>query len=128
MSDFKVAGRFDEKSLRLECSGSLVYEVSTQAREQVRPYFDKLTEGSCCLFLMDDLKRIDSTGFGVLIHFVRQAATRNIKLAVVVSDPFILDLFRIAKFDQIMTVAVDEASALQALASEQNPVLSPQEY
>mgnify|MGYP003586348855 CR=1 FL=1 len=128
MAEFNVMGRIDEKSLRLECSGSLVYEVSTQAREQIRPYFDKMAEGGQCLFLMDNLKRIDSTGFGVLIHFVRQAAIRKIKLAVVVSDQFILDLFRIAKFDQVMTVAVDEASALQALAFECPPALSPQEY
>ena len=128
MTEFNVTGRMDETSLRLECSGSLVYEVSTQAREQVRPYFEKLTEGSRCLFLMDKLKRIDSTGFGVLIHFVRQAASRKIKLAVVVSDPFILDLFRIAKFDQIMTVAPDETSALQALMNERPLPLSPQEY
>ena len=46
MTEFNVTGRMDETSLRLECSGSLVYEVSTQAREQVRPYFEKLTEGS----------------------------------------------------------------------------------
>ena len=128
MAEFNVAGRLDETSLRLECSGSLVYEVSTQAREQVRPYFEKLTEGSLCLFMMDKLKRIDSTGFGVLIHFVRQAAKRKIKLAVVVSDPFILDLFRIAKFDQIMTVAPDETSALQALTDERPLPLSPLEY
>ena len=128
MAEFNVAGRLDETSLRLECSGSLVYEVSTQAREQVRPYFEKLTEGSLCLFMMDKLKRIDSTGFGVLIHFVRQAANRKIKLAVVVSDPFILDLFRIAKFDQIMTVAPDETSALQALTDERPLPLPPQEY
>ena len=128
MAEFNVMGRIDEKSLRLECSGSLVYEVSTQAREQIRPYFDKMAEGGQCLFLMDNLQRIDSTGFGVLIHFVRQAAIRNIKLAVVVPDQFILDLFRIAKFDQIMTVAADESSALQALVSEQHPALSPQEY
>jgi anti-anti-sigma factor len=128
MAEFNVTGKLDEKLLRLECSGSLVYEVSTQAREQVRPYFEKLSEGSHCLFLMDKLKRIDSTGFGVLIHFVRQAASRKIKLAVIVADPFILDLFRIAKFDQIMTVAVDEASALQALSTERSLPLSPQEY
>jgi len=128
MSNFKMTGRFDEKLLRLEFSGSLVYEVSTLAREQMRPYFEKLPAHSCCLFLMDNLKRIDSTGFGVLIHFVRQAVIQNIQLAVVVSDPFILDLFRIAKFDQIMTVAPDEPSALQALASERFPVLSPEEY
>ena len=33
MAEFNVTGRMDETSLRLECSGSLVYEVSTQARE-----------------------------------------------------------------------------------------------
>ena len=49
-------------------------------------------------------------------------------MAVVVSDPFILDLFLIAKFGQIMTVAPDEASALQALATEQSLPMSPQEY
>ena len=128
MTDFKVTGRVDEKLLRLECTGALVYEVSTQAREQVRPYFDKLPEGGCCVVLMDNLKRIDSTGFGVLIHFIRQATSRKIKLAVAVSDPFILDLFRIAKFDQIVTIAMDEASALQALSAERQLPLTPQEY
>ena len=41
MAEFNVAGRLDETSLRLECSGSLVYDVSTQAREQVRAFLLK---------------------------------------------------------------------------------------
>jgi anti-anti-sigma factor len=128
MSEFKSTGRLEENLLRLELTGELVYATSTQAREQIRGHFEKIPENGRCLFLTEKVSRIDSTGFGVLIHFVRQAAMRKIQVAVVTPDPFIMDLFLIAKFDRIMTVVDNETAALQAFIVAEQPTLSPQDY
>ena len=128
MSEFKSTGRLEENLLRLELTGELVYATSTHAREQIRGHFEKIPENGRCLFLAEKVSRIDSTGFGVLIHFVRQAAVRKIQVAVVTPNPFIMDLFLIAKFDRIMTVVDNEAAALQAFIAAVQPTLSPQDY
>lgn len=114
--------------MRVELIGELAYSTSVKAREQLKPIFEQFPEGGKCLFLCERLTRIDSTGFGVLIHFVRQVSERKGKAAVVVCDPLLLDLFRIAKFDRVMTVAENEATALAAFNSSDGPALSPREY
>ena len=128
MNDFTVTGSSEGNLLRLELSGELVYETSTQAREQIRAFIDKVPDGGRCLFNTTRASRIDSTGFGVMINFVRKVTARKIKVAVVAPDPFIRDLFRIAKFDRIMVIADSEAAALQALESSTGSVLLPGEY
>lgn len=128
MADFKAMGRIDGVLMRIELVGELVYATSTKAREEIRDCFEKISADGRCVFLADQISRIDSTGFGVLIHFVRQAATKHVKVAVVVPDPFILDLFRIAKFDRVMMVVDSENAALQKFESDVALVLSPQDY
>ena len=128
MNEFKVTGSSEGDLLRLELLGELVYETSTKAREQIRPFFEKIPEGGRCLFNTNLVSRIDSTGFGVLIHFVRLAVGMKVRVAVSAPDPFIMDLFRIAKFDRVMSVSCSEDAALKALESTTAPVLSPLEY
>ena len=128
MSEFKSIGKLEENLLRLELAGELVYATSSQARKLIRIHFEKVPENVRCLFSTEQLTRIDSTGFGVLIHFVRQAAAKNIQVAIITPDPFLKDLFLIAKFDQIMTIVNNEAEALQAFSYAVQPILSPQDY
>ena len=128
MSKFSVSVALTEKLLRVHMSGELIYETSMPAREELRPFVEKTPEGSRVILFVTDVARIDSTGFGVLINFVRQVSARGVRCAVVVDKPFIMDLFRMAKFDQIMPVVATEAQAVEALQAGGDVFLSPQEY
>ena len=128
MSKFSVSANSTETFLRLHMAGELIYETSMLAREELRPFVAKTVEGSQVILFVAEVTRIDSTGFGVLINFVRQVSSRGGRCAVVVDKPFIVDLFRMAKFDQIMPVVATEAQAVEALQASRDVFLSPQEY
>jgi len=118
----------EKRVVRLQFTGKLNYETSLTAREQLHGIIEKLENDVNCVLDVSGLSRIDSTGFGVLIYFVRQAALRNSRSAVVVADPFIADLFHIAKFNQIMPITGSEAEALKSLESGQAFPLAPEQY
>jgi anti-anti-sigma factor len=117
-----------EDVLRIEFEGRLVYETSLKARELLQPYIDRLQPEGRCILVVSGLSKIDSTGFGVFIHFIRQVSTKKIRFAVAVDNPFIMELFKIAKFHLIMTVSPTEAEALKALGADAEHPLKPGDY
>lgn len=128
IDDLSVRATTADEVLKIEFQGRLVYETSLKARELLQPFIDRMKPEGRCILVVSGLTKIDSTGFGVFIHFIRQVSTKKIRFAVAVDNPFIMELFKIAKFHLIMTVSPTEADALKALGDAADHPLKPGDY
>ncbi len=128
MDDLIVKGSVQEDILRIAFEGKLMYETSLRARELLEPFIRQLPDGGKCILVASGLTKIDSTGFGVFIHFIRQVAVKKARFTVVVDNPFILELFKIAKFNLIMTIVASEQEACAALAEDAQHPLAARDY
>lgn len=90
----------------------MMYENSAFYAEQLQGFL--LTTGGLYLVDLDSVERIDSTGLGGLINFARLVAKQSGRIAFVVNNPFLRELFLMAQFDKVFPVAetVEEGKGL----------------
>jgi len=106
--NYAAAGEY----LMISLKGRMVYETSDEfSQELVKQVKDKQQ------YVVDvnELKKIDSTGLGVLITFAKKVHAAGGQVAFVVHEKFLQDIFKIAKFDYIFPVAHSRDEAWQAL-------------
>ncbi|ANE46306.1 hypothetical protein SY83_08480 [Paenibacillus swuensis] len=95
----------------IQAAGKLTYGNSEAAKEML----SRLVEARPGYVLdLSKLTLIDSTGFGVLIHFNKRYCVNGSRMAIVVNDELLRELFLIAKLDLLFTLceSPEEAQAV----------------
>ncbi|MDR3566095.1 MAG: STAS domain-containing protein [Negativicutes bacterium] len=109
----------------LVLGGKMVYENS---EEFSRALEAKLRGKACYIVDVDQLERLDSTGFGVLITFARKVAAMEGQIGFVASNEFHRDLFIIAKFDHVFPIADSREQVWQMIKDGFQPQFALTQY
>lgn len=64
---------------------------------------------------MQQVDNIDSTGFGMIVNFAKKVSVRDKKIAIIVTDSFILNLFTISQCDKVFPIVQNEEAASNVL-------------
>ncbi|WP_246938919.1 STAS domain-containing protein [Bacillus pinisoli] len=83
-------------------SGKLQYGSTQSIKEELFKHVD--VKNDHYVFDLTDLTDIDSTGMGVFVTFFKHINNPVNKVALVIEDTFIHELFRIAKLDTIFII------------------------
>ncbi len=91
-------------------SGKLEYQNMNIARNLIKELMDFRK-----FYILDfsNITRIDSTGFGLIFSIIKN--NPNSKVSAVVTDPFITELFKITKIDQLIPIYDSEILALESI-------------
>lgn len=95
--------------IRIGLNGKLVYGNTNTVKNRLKELVGQATG---YVIDLSHLQFIDSTGFGVLINFAKLVGIE--KIAIVVQDDMIQELFTISKLNQLfpITPTVEEAERL----------------
>lgn len=110
----------------ISIKGKLTYGTTQHTKDTIKSIFDSTAEG----FIVDlsDVSNIDSTGFGVLINFAKKIAEIDRRMAIIVTNAFIFDLFKISKFHLVFPIVRTKEEAVKVLKEAQELPLSLREY
>lgn len=106
-------------------AGKLIYHNTQGSKKRLQEQLEK-AEGY--IFDMSQLTRIDSTGFGVLINIAKQIGVDQNLIAIVISNSFIDDLFKIAKFNQLFPIVKNREEAIAVLKEGHSPNMALRDY
>lgn len=109
--------------LKISFSGKLIYGQTTSANDMLKQ-IPRDHEGY--ILDLNDVEKIDSTGFGMLVNFASEF--KNTRFAIVVNNELTLRLLKIAKFDLIFLIVTNEADAITAIKNNEAPPLKLDEY
>ena len=124
--DVGVAGEKYRDYTRIRLSGRLVYENTQAAKEGLKVFFAEDCKGF--VLNLAAVAKIDSTGFGVLINFAKEASRAKAKVALVVPPGFMRELFTISKFHCIFPIVGSDEEAVAVLESGYQPQMPLGEY
>ena len=110
----------------IKISGKFIYGTTKYAKDTIKESFDDSVNGY--LFDMSEIEYIDSTGFGVLINFAKTIAELERKMAILVTDSFIFDLFKISKLDLVFPVVKSKEDGYKILNDGYKSVLPLENY
>ena len=88
--------------------GELIYQTVNQAKQILNSLLES-TKGY--ILNLEQVKKIDSTGFGFILNMIKKIP-QDSKLVIVVSDPFIKDLFNITKIDKLVELVPSISEAM----------------
>ncbi len=104
---------------RIVFSGELVYGQTEKIREEI---FSLLVDCDGYILDLQNVKMIDSTGFGILVSIVKKLKNQN-RIVVVINNPSILQLFKITKLTLIFPVVETKEEAVALLSKDSEPPL-----
>ena len=105
-----ASGQYEVLSL----NGKMVYETADLFAKALEK---KIQKNTCYIIDVDNLERLDSTGFGVLITVAKKVAAMEGQVGFSVSNEFLKELFEIAKFDYVFPIAAKPEEAWQMIQS-----------
>ncbi|OEF96261.1 STAS domain-containing protein [Desulfuribacillus alkaliarsenatis] len=106
--------------------GKLTYGTTQEAKVRLKNLFDNSADGY--IIDMADVEYIDSTGFGLLINFAKQIASIDRKMALIVTNDFIYDLFKISKFHLVFPVVKTKEEGFKVLKEQIDLPLPLRDY
>ncbi|EON73072.1 STAS domain-containing protein [Lysinibacillus sphaericus] len=77
---------------------------------------------------MQKVTNVDSTGFGMIVNFAKKVSIKEKRIAIIVVDDFIRNLFAISQCDKIFPIAQSEDEAKQIIKEGWSGELSLSEY
>lgn len=86
--------------LVIQTKGSLIYQTMQSAKDQL---FSMDQDKKGYIMDMRGLSKIDSTGFGLILNVIKRIP-RDKKLVIILTDPFIHELFRVTKVDALVEI------------------------
>ncbi|KEF40007.1 anti-anti-sigma factor [Schinkia azotoformans MEV2011] len=99
---------------RIMFSGELVYGQTEKIREEI---FSLLVDCDGYILDLQNVKTIDSTGFGILVSIAKKLKNQNRnRMVVVINKPSILQLFKITKLTLIFPVVETKEEAVKLLS------------
>lgn len=99
---------------RIMFSGELVYGQTEKIREEI---FSLLVDCDGYILDLQNVKTIDSTGFGILVSIAKKLKNQN-RMVVVINKPSILQLFKITKLTLIFPVVETKEEAVALLSKD----------
>ncbi|OEH84677.1 hypothetical protein BHU72_09135 [Desulfuribacillus stibiiarsenatis] len=105
--------------------GKLNYGTTQTVKDSMAKLF---TTADGYIIDLSNVENIDSTGFGVLINFAKRIAEIERKMAIVVTNDFIYDLFKISKFDLVFPLVKSKADGIKILKEGFERPLPLKEY
>lgn len=109
--------------LRISFKGNLVYG---QTEELKRTLIEKLEKKDGYIIDTTNVNDIDSTGFGVFVNTAKKVNSK--KIAIIVNDEFIRELFEIAKFSMLFPIVQNLEEAKATLSGDVDNQLSINDY
>jgi len=77
---------------------------------------------------MQKVTNIDSTGFGMIVNFAKKVSLKEKKIAIIVIDDFIRNLFAISQVDKVFPITNSEEQARKMIKEDWLGELSLNEY
>jgi len=77
---------------------------------------------------MQKVTNIDSTGFGMIVNFAKKISIKEKKIAIIVVDDFIRNLFAISQVDKVFPITNSEEQARKIIKEDWLGELSLNEY
>jgi len=77
---------------------------------------------------MQKVTNIDSTGFGMIVNFAKKVSLKEKKIAIIVVDDFIRNLFAISQVDKVFPITNSEEQARKIIKEDWLGELSLNEY
>ena len=105
--------------------GKMVYENASVIGKTLE---SKLQEKCSFIVDVDELERLDSTGFGVLMTFAKKVASQNGQVGYKVSNEFLQELFEIAKFNHVFPMAETHEKVWQLMRDGFQPKIPLTQY
>lgn len=109
-NSLSIEQKSNDKFQIIYISGNLEYQNMNIARDMIK---ELMEVRECYILNFSKTTKIDSTGFGLVFSIIRE--NPDAKIFAVVEDPFITELFKITKVDQIIPIYSSEDLAIKDL-------------
>ncbi|WP_107949721.1 STAS domain-containing protein [Lysinibacillus parviboronicapiens] len=128
MAQKKIAMDISTKAnyIVITFTGDLEYGVIEDIKKDLQAL--KLETKHGYIIDMQKVTNIDSTGFGMIVNFAKKVSVNEKRIAIIVVDDFILNLFAISQCDKIFPIAKSEDEAKQIIKEGWSGELSLSEY
>lgn len=95
---------------------SLTGKMDAYNSIEVSEFLDKLIDGKCDFLLinMEGVDYMSSSGLRVLLSSLKKLKARDGALKLCSMQPYVLEVFEIAGFNQLFEIYSDEAEALKS--------------
>ncbi|MGE7695040.1 STAS domain-containing protein [Lysinibacillus sp. NPDC094177] len=128
MNQKKIAMDIDTKAdyILIAFTGDLEYGMI----EEIKKELQSLNLETKLGYIIDTQKvtNIDSTGFGMIVNFAKKVSVKEKKIAIIVVDDFIRNLFAISQVDKVFPMTKSEEQARQIIKEGWFGELSLSEY
>lgn len=95
-------------------SGKLQYGSTQSIKDELLSHVNM--DLNSYIFDLTSMSDIDSTGMGVFVTFLKHLNDPAKKVALVIEDTFIIELFKIAKLDAIFTLTSSIENAINLVS------------
>ncbi|MFO0910818.1 MAG: STAS domain-containing protein [Isosphaeraceae bacterium] len=102
-------------------------QIAPETRDALYEFCDRLTQTPEPRFVALDLSNVrvlNSSAIGILINFQKRLRDVRASLKLCSIDPFVLDLFRLTKMDQVIDIRRDRHDAVDAFHAKTRPAAS----
>lgn len=125
-NDTMLKMQLKQDYLLISFSGSLEYGKLEEMKQELQAHmFDTDKD---YVIDMQHVGNIDSTGFGMIVNFAKKVSVRDKKIAIIVTDPFILNLFAISQCDKVFPIVQNEEAARKILETGWQGEISINQY
>jgi len=128
MNQKKIAMNIDTKAdyIVIAFTGDLEYGMIEEIKSDLQTLSLDTKHGY--IIDMQKVTNIDSTGFGMIVNFAKKVSVKDKKIAIIVVDDFIRNLFAISQVDKVFPIAESEEQARKIIKEDWLGELSLNEY
>ncbi|KOS62857.1 STAS domain-containing protein [Lysinibacillus agricola] len=128
MNQKKIAMNIDTKAdyILIAFTGDLEYGMIEEIKKELQSLNLETKHGY--IIDMQKVSNIDSTGFGMIVNFAKKVSVKEKKIAIIVVDDFIRNLFAISQVDKVFPITKSEEQAKQIIKEGWLGELSLSEY
>lgn len=128
MNQKKIAMNIDTKTdyIVIAFTGDLEYGMIEEIKSELQTLSLDTIHGY--IIDMQKVTNIDSTGFGMIVNFAKKVSVKDKKIAIIVVDDFIRNLFAISQVDKVFPIAESEEQARKIIKEDWLGELSLNDY
>lgn len=128
MNQKKIAMDIGTKAdyILIAFTGDLEYELIEDIKKDLQSLNLETKHGY--IIDMQKVTNIDSTGFGMIVNFAKKISIKEKKIAIIVVDDFIRNLFAISQVDKVFPITNSEEQARKIIKEDWLGELSLNEY
>ncbi|MFJ7733880.1 STAS domain-containing protein [Lysinibacillus sp. NPDC097231] len=128
MNQKKIAMDIDTRAdyILIAFTGDLEYGMIEEIKKELQTL--NLDTKLGYIIDMQKVTNIDSTGFGMIVNFAKKVSVKEKKIAIIVVDDFIRNLFAISQVDKVFPITKSEEQARKIIKEGWLGELSLSEY